>query len=180
MITLTSKSELRKKAIEIRNSMANTNALKSVSLNIISKILNSGDFKKAKNIALYLPIRNEIDLTSLLNVKDKNFYLPRCNGDDLEFCLFEGENSLTQGRFNILEPTGKKIDPTILDIIYIPALMANKKCYRLGYGKGFYDRFFAFNEIKAKKVIVVAFNLISNEFVQDDLDFQCDEIISEK
>ena len=125
-------------------------------------------------------IRNEIDLTSLLNVKDKNFYLPRCNGDDLEFCLFEGENSLTQGRFNILEPTGKKIDPTILDIIYIPALMANKKCYRLGYGKGFYDRFFAFNEIKAKKVIVVAFNLISNEFVQDDLDFQCDEIISEK
>ena len=58
--------------------------------------------------------------------------------------------------------------------------MANKKCYRLGYGKGFYDRFFAFNEIKAKKVIVVAFNLISNEFIQDDLDFQCDEIISEK
>ena len=56
--------------------------------------------------------------------------------------------------------------------------MANKKCYRLGYGKGFYDRFFAKNNIKAKKIIVISNELISDEFVEDKFDFQCDEIIS--
>jgi len=171
MITVVDKKTLRKQALEKRAEFS-----RDLSIKIMHKILNSPEFKFAKNIALYMPIKNEIDLTDLFKIRDKNYYLPRCNNNELEFVKFD--NNLVDGAFGILEPKGDKINPEILDIVYIPALMANKKCYRLGYGKGFYDRFFAKNNIKAKKIIVISNELISDEFVEDKFDFQCDEIIS--
>ena len=171
MITVVDKKTLRKQALEKRAEFS-----RDLSIKIMHKILNSPEFKFAKNIALYMPIKNEIDLTDLFKIRDKNYYLPRCNNNELEFVKFD--NNLVEGAFGILEPKGDKINPEILDIVYIPALMANKKCYRLGYGKGFYDRFFAKNNIKAKKIIVISNELISDEFVEDKFDFQCDEIIS--
>ena len=56
--------------------------------------------------------------------------------------------------------------------------MANKRCFRLGYGKGFYDRFFKNNQINARKLIVVANELINDNFIEDEFDYKCDGIIS--
>lgn len=179
MKTLLDKKHLRKMALEKRNSMASTGATKIKSGMIVSKILNSIDFKNAKNIAIYYPIKNEIDITSLLNINTKNFFLPRCNGNDLEFCQYLGSESIKTGSYNIKEPISEKINPEILDIIYIPALMANKNNYRLGYGKGYYDRFFKNNHIKAKKVIVLANELISDDFKEELFDIPADLILSE-
>ena len=173
MLLTKDKLNLRKMALEKRASIPH-----DLSNKILNLILNSDDFKNAKNIALYYPIKNEIDLRGLLNVKGKNFYLPRCNQNELEFAKFISYSQMKAGIFNIQEPLGDKINPEILDIIYIPALMANKKCYRLGYGRGFYDRFFAKNQINAKKIIVIANEFITNDFVEDEFDFQCDLIIS--
>lgn len=178
MITIQNKNELRKYAMQKRNSFADSGVLENKSSIIIQKILNSSEFNDSNHIALYFPIKNEIDLTSLLNLKDKNFYLPRCNNNELEFVKFEGFNLLKSGTYGILEPTGEKINPEILDIIYIPALMANKMNYRLGYGKGYYDRFFAKYNLKAKKIIIVPFELHNDAFIQDEFDFQCDNTIS--
>lgn len=173
MLNTLDKIQLRKLALEKRATFSS-----ELSVQITQKILNSLDFKDAKNVALYLPIRNEIDISGLLKVKGKNFYLPRCNENSLEFVKYEGVKSLILGKFNILEPAGEKINPEILDVIYIPALMANSLCYRLGYGKGYYDRFFNENNTKAKKIIIVSKELILDEFIQDKFDYKCDEIIS--
>ena len=176
MITTFSKKELIQKALEKRTSKAYLDDNINKSAKIISKILNSDDFKNAKNVAIYLPIRGEIDISSLVKVKDKNFFLPRCNGLELEFALYSGE--LVKNKWNILEPVGKKINPEILDVIYIPAILANKNNYRLGYGKGFYDRFFKTHKTKAKKVLILAKDFIADEFVQDDFDIQNDYFIT--
>lgn len=178
MILTNDKITLRKQALQLRKTIALSGELKNKNSIIVQKILNSQDFKKAKNIALYYPIKNEIDLTSLFRCLDKKFYLPRCVDNELEFVEFQGLDKLVLDQYNILTPIGNKINPEILDVIYIPALMANNNHYRLGYGKGFYDRFFAKNNIKAKKIIVVASELLSNIFVQDKNDIQCDTTIS--
>ncbi|MBQ8848519.1 MAG: 5-formyltetrahydrofolate cyclo-ligase [Candidatus Gastranaerophilales bacterium] len=180
MKTICNKKELRKQAIEIRNSMAFSGATNINSSLIVSKILNSDEFKGAKHVALYSPIKNEIDITSITKVSDKTFYFPRCNNLDLEFCEYLGENSLKIASYGIKEPIGKSVNPEILDIIYIPALMANKNNFRLGYGKGFYDRFFKKNNIKAKKIIVLSSELISDNFIEEEFDIQCDYILCEK
>ena len=173
MLKTFDKNELRKMALKKRASFS-----RDLSSEVLKKILNSKDFLEAKNIALYVPIKNEIDITAILNIKDKKFYLPRCKEDELEFALFDGFASLKTGNFNILEPQGEKINPEILDIIYVPALMANNKCYRLGYGKGYYDRFFRNNNLKAEKIIVLAKELVSDDFIEEEFDVPCDFIIS--
>lgn len=176
MKTISDKKTLRQIALKKRALLINDALNKSV----VNNIITSYDFIEAKNIALYLPIKNEIDITEILKIKDKNYYLPRCNGLNLEFCLYRDDENLKTGKFNILEPLGQKINPKILDIIYIPALMANKKAFRLGYGKGYYDRFFSNNNLKAKKIIIVPQELICEEFVEDEFDVAADLIISEK
>ena len=178
MISTKNKTELRQYALRLRKSIAVSGDLKNKTSVILQKILNSDDFKRAKNIALYFPIKNEIDLMRLLSCADKKFYLPRCTNNELEFVECKDVGDLIIGEYNIPTPAGVKIEPEILDVIYIPALMANKSKYRLGYGKGYYDRFFAKNKISAKKIIVVASELLSNDFVEDKIDIQCDEIIS--
>ena len=170
------KKTLRKNALNKR--MSNP-FVKFSSDIIVKKITSSLIFKNAKHIALYLPIKNEIDLTKLLENKDKNFYLPRCNDLELEFVKHQNKNDLVQNKWGILEPTGNKINPEILDVIYIPALVANENNYRLGYGKGFYDRFFSQNKIKAKKIIVISKEFILNDFVQDEFDVKCDAILTD-
>lgn len=176
--TKLSKVELRKLALEKRKILEKngTNAINSS--NIVSKILNSKDFVSAKNVAIYYPVKNEINLLNLLKVEGKNFYFPRCKGLELEFVKYEN-NNLTLGAYEIMEPTGLAVKPEILDVIYVPCLMANKKNFRLGYGKGYYDRFFSKNKetLKAKKIIVAAKELISDSFREDSFDIPCDDTI---
>lgn len=174
-----SKNELRKAALIKREALARIGLMDNISKKITDKIKNSLEFKNAKNIALYFPIKNEVDLTSLLDIQNKNFYLPRCAQNNLEFVKYQDKEHILKGAFNIPEPVGAEINPFDLDLIYIPALAANKKCFRLGYGKGFYDRFFKNNKIPAKKIIVVPKVFVSDEFVEEDFDFRCDFVLSE-
>jgi len=170
------KQKLRNYALEYRKKIQEKGICDINSGMIVNKILNSDDFKTASHIALYMPIKGEVDITRILKISTKNYYLPRCVGNELEFAKYE-PNSLVLSKFSIPEPQGEKINPEILDIIYIPCLMANKKCFRLGYGRGYYDRFFANHNLKAKKIIVVHNELISDMNFQDKYDYKCDSIL---
>ena len=172
------KAFLRKEALNKRGAMAKTGLIKKISKTITENILKSNDYKNAKNIALYYPVKNEIDITGILCHK-KNFFFPKCIDCDMVFCKANSIDLFETGCFNIPEPEGDTINPEFLDVIYVPALMVNNKCYRLGYGKGFYDRFFKNNKIKAKKVIVIASEFINDKFVEDEFDYKCDEIMTE-
>lgn len=172
------KQQLRKLALEYRNNLSKSGMSSINSSKIVNKILSSSDFINSTHIAIYMPIKGEVDLTPLLSAEGKYFYIPKCVNNNLEFGLFD-KNNLIRGQFNIIEYTGKSINPDILDLVYIPCLMANKSGYRLGYGRGFYDRFFNQYNLKAKKIIVTYNDLISDEFVQDEYDYKCDCVISE-
>ena len=171
------KAELRKSALSLRQTLVNSGDIKIISSIITSKILNSKDFKNAKNIALYHPYKGEVDILGLLNICDKNFYFPACLNNEMEFYKYTGE--FKQGQYGIYEANGQKILASELDIIYIPALMANNQNYRLGYGKGYYDRFFAKYQTRAKKIIIVPSKMISNASFQNNFDYRCDGIITE-
>ena len=174
-----SKTLLRQNALKKREFFADSGMLKKNSSLIVSKILNSELFASCKHVGLYFPIKNEVNLLPLLKVKDKKFYFPACVNNNLEFRLFGGFENLKKGAFNIYESVLAPVEPEVLDLIFVPALLANSRFYRLGYGKGFYDRYFSKNNVKAKKIIVVQNAFVCDDFIEDSSDVQCDYILSE-
>ena len=80
----TKKEELRKIALNKREFMAKVGMIKKISKKITTNIINSSTFQNAKNIALYYPIKNEIDITGIF-CENKNFYFPKCQNDEMYF-----------------------------------------------------------------------------------------------
>lgn len=127
---------------------------KSVSHDILKQIDSWTVFKNAVNIMIYHPINNEIDLLDLTKDCDKNFYLPKIENNEICVARYNSADKLVRGMYNINEPCDTALQkPDLLDLIFLPALMVDKWGYRLGYGKGYYDRFL--EKIAAKTITAV-------------------------
>lgn len=101
---------------------------------------------KARTIMGYAGIRNEVDLHSFLSEQAERgiiVLLPRVEKDGALSALeFSGWNNTCPGAFNIMEPlAGDPFNPADIDAVIVPGLVFDGKGYRLGYGKGYYDRF---------------------------------------
>ena len=116
------------------------------------------------------------------NISTKNQNLPiiavpKVIGDELEFYRIENLSDLTPGYFDVMEPRAKcaQIDNFDNSVCIVPGICFNQKGYRIGYGKGFYDRFLAKHPMPT---IGLCYQecLIDEDF-QDDLDIPVDKII---
>ena len=89
---------------------------------------------------------------------------------------------LESGYFGVLEPSNDSIeivDPNILDLVITPGLIFNDKGYRIGYGAGFYDKFFS--SLKNDPIkIGICFEEQIMDFENDDYDIPVDLIINDK
>lgn len=97
-------------------------------------------------IGLYSPIRTEVDLLShaaLLRRRGLQTALPRICGDMLVFGIVTDGKNLHPGVFGIMEPLPEVEEVLCRDLyaICIPGLAFDRTGARLGYGKGYYDRF---------------------------------------
>lgn len=175
------KKTIREKNKQIRAILIKNGSIPAVSSSIVEKIKKSDYFVQAKNIAIFHPKKGEINLLELLEYKDKNFFLPRCNGENMEFCPFKNNDELSENNFGIKEPkTQPLVDLQLLDIIFMPAIGADKFGNRIGYGKGFYDRFLNQNShiLKAKKVVVLPTNLLCENITANSFDVCYDYLVT--
>jgi len=111
---------------------------------IQQQLIDSECFVRAKSLALYSPINNEVATEQLFAAArglDKKIYYPRVVGDELDFFEVRASNELMRGAFGVAEPvSGEKISVADLDLIVVPGVAFDLRGYRLGYGRGFYDR----------------------------------------
>lgn len=168
------KDELREKAKQIRSSLE----IDKISEKIIETIRSIELYHFAKNIMIFYPLKDEINLLPLLE-DDKNFYLPKMQGDELVVCPYRSGDKLAESKFKTQEPLTEPVNPEILDLIFVPALMVDKFFHRLGYGKGFYDRFLSNKSIKAVKIVPIPNMLINDKIPYDEFDVQFDIILDE-
>ena len=165
------KTDLRIWAKSIRKTLD----LASVSSVIAGKIRKHEFYKNARNVMIFYPAKYEINLLSLLD-DDKNFFLPKTDEDNLLVCPFKKGDKLIKSSFNIMEPSSKSCDASILDLVILPALMADKQGYRLGYGGGFYDRFLdKYSCIKT--ILPVAEVLFVENLPHEKFDKKADKVI---
>lgn len=105
-------------------------------------------FSKAASIALYAPIRNEIDTRRIFDGAchaGKRVLYPRVCNEEMQFHEVTHTDNLQQGTFGILEPcnTGEALPPDAADLIVVPGVAFDLSGHRVGFGKGYYDRFLA-------------------------------------
>ncbi|PMP68103.1 MAG: 5-formyltetrahydrofolate cyclo-ligase, partial [Thermodesulfobacterium geofontis] len=105
---------------------------------------------------------------------------PIIKGENLLFGEIKSLNDLKVGSYGILEPQEPiDLDPEDIDIIIVPGIAFDLRGFRLGYGKGFYDRFL--KDLKNPTKIGLIYNeLIRDSLPTDDKDVRVDIVISEK
>lgn len=129
------KIEARKQALQARR---NSNQAISSKI-VIDRIIEEEILNNYNHIGIYYPINNEIDITELRNIyKDKFFYLPKTT-DTLEFSLYTED--LIVGPFHTIEPVGETINRDLIECYLIPCVAITKDNKRIGYGKGYYDKY---------------------------------------
>jgi 5-formyltetrahydrofolate cyclo-ligase len=148
----------------------------AISAILTEKLVQTEEYKNSKNIMLFYPLPDEVNLLLLLKNKTKNFYLPRIKGDELECCVYKEGDELCESCFHTKEPTCNACNKTNIDMIIVPALAIDKNGYRLGYGGGFYDRFLS--NFIGIKVCCIPKEFILETVYPEKHDIKMDLIIS--
>lgn len=146
-------------------------------------LIATPSFQRATTLALYSPIRHEVATGQLFSsalTAGKQIYYPRVCGEDLEFCRIFSLDDLAVGAFGVAEPIGEAtIAIADLDLIVVPGVAFSYDGFRLGYGRGFYDRQLAGRPATTIAVgLSFSFQLVSQLPIEEH-DQQLDYIVTE-
>ncbi|MDU0457736.1 MAG: 5-formyltetrahydrofolate cyclo-ligase [Geobacteraceae bacterium] len=150
------------------------------------RLLALEEYHRAGCIALYAPVHNETDTSEILIhafESGKRVLYPAVCGEHMVFRLVEGLHSLQQGAYGILEPCATGIDHQAdeADLIVVPGVAFDLTGHRIGYGKGFYDRFLKHPGLKAHLVgLCHDFQLLEEKIPGEQHDIPMEIVVSER
>jgi len=142
------KQELRKKAREKRRQICNK---KECDYSICEKLCSLELYKKSEIVLIYVSLDDEVETDEIIKCalsNGKKVAVPFCrnNMGNMDFYLIDSLCDLKIGSFNIREPdinSCRKLCFFENSVIVVPGLCFDKSGNRLGFGKGYYDRFLA-------------------------------------
>jgi len=117
------------------------------------------DFSQIKVLHLFLPIIEKREPNTFLFIDwitkkhpQIKIIVPKANFElsTMTHHEYSGKESLVKSEYNILEPISENSYNGTVDLVLVPLLAFDKRGYRVGYGKGFYDRFL--QTINAQKI----------------------------
>jgi len=170
------KERIRREILQKRQAHKNHAA---DSAKVIKQVENLEPILKKDVFLFYYPHKNEVDLRPLIEKllkQGKTVLLPKTTDKDILPIQINSLASLKEGKFSIPEPEGTPFPKEKIDVVFVPGVAFDKKGNRIGYGKGFYDRFLKdFDPIK----VGVAFDFqVIDELPAEDHDEKVDFIIT--
>ncbi len=146
------------------------------------EIIKSNFKKNDLKLALYYPSNFELNVLKFLEneyMKNKSVLLPVIEGKNkMNFYSWKKNEVLFINKFGMLEP-GKKKSAKIPNFLLVPILAFDKQNYRLGYGKGFYDRYL--NKFNNILTVGIAFSFQKyHKLPRDKKDVKLNYILTEK
>ena len=149
------------------------------------ELIKSKIKKNFFKLALYYPSSFEINVLKLLEfnyITKQNLLLPIIEeNNSMNFFPWEKNNILKINKYGMLEPIRTKLE--IPDVMLVPLLVFDKNKQRLGYGKGYYDRYLTRYLKKFKNILIVgvAFSFQKHhKLPKNNQDVKLDYIITEK
>jgi 5-formyltetrahydrofolate cyclo-ligase len=184
-----SKIEIRRRMLENRNNMTDEE-IKSKSELIVQKVLLTPEYIESQNILLYADYGNEVETGKIFEdaIKHgKRVFYPKADAltNTMEFYRVLSLSQLVSGYKGIKEPReveslryrlNRKEDTLII----VPGVAFDISGYRIGYGKGFYDRYLA-NRRQMSTIALAFSNQIIDEIPHDNTyDIKMDKIATEE
>lgn len=153
------KQDIRKRVFSLRKE-ADASEIREMSQIIMQKVMALDEWKNSKWIFAYMDCKNEVMTGSLLEAawnQGKRTAVPRVHGDDLVFYEITRMKDCVPGYFGILEPeTSLPVADFENALLLVPGVAFDAKLHRVGYGKGFYDRYLSVHPGHCK--VAVAFS----------------------
>ena len=141
------KALLRQKYKTLRQELSHSQ-IDDYSLAIANQLLTLDIWDKSfYHVFLTIEEQKEINTDYILNIlagKDKNIIISKSHFEDysMSHFLLTDSTTIKKNNYNIPEPVdGIEIQSSQLEVVFIPLLAFDSKGNRIGYGKGFYDRF---------------------------------------
>jgi len=171
-------SYLRREIKKIRNSLNKKIVISKSS--IITKKLLRQPFFNYPSIFLYNSFSNEVSTRELFKVsriKGKKIGFPKIEKGEIK--PLEVGKEFKKGKFNIYEPNSdKEFVFENKTIIIIPLIIFDTNCNRIGFGKGYYDRFLS--KVKGLKIGLGYDFQLRARFKKKFYDVRLDMIVTEK
>ncbi len=140
------KRRIRKNVLALRDAMAPA-VREEKSSRIIKRLFTTEAYRRANVILTYVNYQSEVITTALIkhSLADRKLvFAPKVSGDDMDFYRITGMNCLQEGYRGILEPSGDEkifFENSKNILMIMPGSVFDEKRHRIGYGKGFYDRY---------------------------------------
>lgn len=181
------KRELRQRIIEQRD-LLSAQDIADKSNRIAQSLYRQPAYCNAEAVMFFIAFGSEVDTKPMVEEtikRGKQALAPKALPETRELIpsqVLDLNRDLQPGAYNILEPredTLRPRDPEMIDLLLVPGVGFDLKKRRLGYGGGYYDRFF--ERLKPQTPLVaLAFELqILPEIPVDDWDRRVDLIITE-
>lgn len=141
------KQDLRERSKERRKSM-DQGEKKVLDMAVAENVRRLKEYRPAKTLLVYMSTPIEVDTIQIIKnawADGKKVAVPRCIPDtrNMEFHYIENLDCLSVGSFSVMEPDPSL--PIVTDfsgcLMIVPGMHFDMKGYRLGYGKGYYDRY---------------------------------------
>ena len=177
------KTDLRTHHLKLRHNMTDSERAKK-SEEIIKKLKSLPCYKNAKNIMVYLSAKGEVKTESFIKqaLSDgKKLASPVCRESFLmDGVIFSDFSDLILGKYNILAPKGEETMPACdIDLLIVPGSVFGRNKHRIGYGKGYYDRFIEKTNNRCIKVGICFSDNLIDAVPYSEFDKTLDVIITE-
>ncbi|MDF2590762.1 MAG: 5-formyltetrahydrofolate cyclo-ligase [Clostridia bacterium] len=181
------KKLIRTSILNKRNSLTQQE-IKDAERLIVNNLLKLNQFIQSQNIFCYVSFRSEVPTEGIIShcqQQGKNVYIPVCVNETKEMLIshYDDDVILAASKYGVQEPTKETIkiaDREILDIAIMPGAVFDSKGYRVGYGAGYYDKFFAHAKNRIYKVALAFSFQIIDEVPHDHFDIPVDCIVTEQ
>ncbi len=178
------KKELRE-SIKIKKNQLSAWLINDLSQKISQHFLTNFQFEN-EIIGVFLPLESQKELNLYPLIQDLRLFnalcIPQTNFEDFSMNFYPLPNftDLQKGKMGLLEQNITHQEAVIPSVLIIPLLTADLKGYRVGYGKGFYDRYIQQKAPNAIRIGVSLFEPIEKIEDTDEFDQPLDFLISPK
>jgi 5-formyltetrahydrofolate cyclo-ligase len=187
-MNMETKKEIRKRMLDVRKGLTK-DEVKSKGNLIIQKVLKTPEYDEADNVLIYADYCNEVGTQPIFEdalLRGKRVYYPKSDKftNTMEFYRITSLKQLESGYMGILEPRENeslryRLNRKEDTLIIVPGVAFDISGYRLGYGKGFYDRFLV-NKRQISTMALAYSCQIVDELPHDTYDIKMDKIVTEE